>query len=225
MSAVTDISHSVMDTMGLTDYAGQEEARAIAAQNSANAKAASDRSYALTKEQLDFQRKQYDDWKNIYGPLQEDLGTYFKNLNGDNLAAKQIEAIQRESQQAQTNVDQQLAQRGLSQSGLTAEALMRNQATASMAKANVRANADQLAAQQKMGFLGLGLGQGTQMLGINANVSNNGASSAIGAMGSFAGMSNSALGVGAQLSMANIGSNQFLLDQSTDIAGAMALLG
>lgn len=223
MSAVTNVFHSVTDAVGLTDYAGQKNARDIANRNSDLANKQADRSYGLTKDQLEFQKSQYNDWKNIYGPLQEDLGTYFKNLTGDKLAAQQIEAIQRESQQAQTNVDQQLAQRGLSQSGLQAEAIMRNQLTSSMAKANARANSDQLAANQKIGFLGLGLGQGTNMLGINAQVANQGASSAIGAMGVYGGMSNTALSNSTGLSKANIQSNQFIMDQATDIIGSIGL--
>jgi len=159
----------VTDTLGLTDHEGQKAARK-------QAKRESDRSYKLTTEELAFQRDQYNDWKDIYGPLQEDLGTYYKNLNGDKLTAQHLQAIQQESQKAQTNVDAALAQRGLSGSGLEANALMQNQFNTAAQKANVRANSDQIAAQQKMGFLGLGLGQGTQMLGINANVSNNGAS-------------------------------------------------
>ena len=203
MSAVTDVIHSTTDMVGLTDYAGQQAAQDAANRNADLAREQADRSYELTKDQLEFQKAQYDDWKNIYGPLQEDLGTYYKNLTGDKLAAQQIEAIQRESQQAQTNVDQQLAQRGLSQSGLQAEAIMRNQSTASMAKADARANADQMANTQKMNFLGLGLGQGTQMLGINANVANQGSSSAIGAMGVYGGMSNSNLSASTTLSLNN----------------------
>ena len=203
MSAVTNVIHSATDMVGLTDYAGQQAAQDAADRNATMAGRQADRSYGLTKEQLAFQKSQYDDWKNIYGPLQEDLGTYYKNLTGDKLATQKIEAIQKESQTAQTNVDQQLAQRGLSQSGLQAEAIMRNQATSSMAKANARANADQLAANQKMGFLGLGLGQGAQMLGINANVANQGASSAIGAMGVYGGMSNANLNARTTLSLTN----------------------
>jgi len=144
------------------------------------AQAQTDRANALTDEQIAFQRQQYDDWKSIYGPLQEDLGTYFKNLNGSKLAAQAITKVQAESQKAQQNIDKDLAQRGLSGSGMEAAALMNNEFTTANQKANIRANADSVAAKQKMGFLGLGLGQGTQMLGINANVGNTGINSSTG---------------------------------------------
>ena len=192
--AVHEVGHAVgdvTDAIGLTDHKGEAADRK-------QAKEQADRSYGLTKTQLDFQKAQYDDWKSIYGPLQEDLGTYFKNLTGNNLTSQHLEAIQLESQKAQTNIDAALAQRGLSQSGLEAQALMQNQFSAASQKANIRANADQLANQQKMGFLGLGLGQGTQMLGINAQVSNNGASNS-------ASMSNNALSNATALSQMNTG--------------------
>ncbi len=54
-----------------------------------------------------------------------------------------------------------------------------------MRKADVRANSDELAANRKMNFLGLGLGQGTSMLSTQASVSNSGASSLSGISGNY----------------------------------------
>lgn len=169
---------SVTDAFGITDHAGAEAAQAAS-------NLAADRSYAMTKEEIEFQREQYADWKEIYGDLQEDLGDYFKNVTGESITAQQLTAIQQESQKAQENIDTQLAQRGLTGGGLEAQSVMQNQFQTAQQKADVRANADQVAAEQKMGFLGLGLGQGTQMLGINANVSNTGASTQGGMSSSF----------------------------------------
>jgi len=153
-------------------------------------------SYKISKEQLDFQKAQYDDWKSIYGPLQEDLGTYFKNLTGDAMAAKQITEIQAGAQAAQQQVDQQLAQRGISGSGLEASLLQSNAFSTEMAKANVRANADTMAAQQQMGFLGLGLGQGNSMLSNIANTANSAAANQ-------ANMSNASLSAATSIQNAN----------------------
>lgn len=146
------------DAIGLTDHAGAEAARAQSA-------AAQAESAALTKEQIAFQREQYEDWKGIYGPLQEDLGTYFKNITGNTIAAEQLTQIQRESQAAQQQIDQQFAQRGLGGSGLEAAALTQNIFGTAQQKAQVRASADEQAMNKKMGFLGLGMGQGSNMLG------------------------------------------------------------
>lgn len=186
-----DVLGGVTDFIGLTDHKGEEEARDMAATQA-------DRAYNLTKEAIEFQREQYEDWKNIYGPLQEDLGTYFKNITGDTITAQQLTEIQKSSQDAQRQTDIALAQRGLTGSGIEAQALMQNKYGTEMQKASVRANADQVAAERKMGFLGLGLGQGTQMLGIQAGVSNTGAQVA-------GNQASSALKVGSDLSQFNTG--------------------
>ena len=174
----------VTDAIGLTDHKGAKQA------TEASAKAA-ERSYGLTKEELDFQKEQYADWKAIYGPLQEDLGTYFKNLNGGTLSAPHIQAIQAESQKAQEQINQQLAQRGLSGGGLEAKLLNQNIFSAGMQKAAARASGETLATQQKQGFIGIGLGQGSAMLGNTAQVSSSGAGSQSSISGSQAGLSGS----------------------------------
>jgi len=161
----------VTDAVGITDNKGAKASRAEAERQAR-------RSEKLTDAEIAFQREQYTEWKDIYGPLQEDLGTYYKNLTGDNLAAKHIESIQQESQAVQLQIDEELAQRGLAGSGLEAETLRRNIFQTGLAKANIRASAEELAAEKKKGFLGLGLGQGTQMLATQAGVSGTGVSSA-----------------------------------------------
>ena len=171
---------SATDALGFTDHETESKTMDIAEEQS-------ERSYELTKDQIEFQQEQYDDWKSIYGDLQEDIGTYYKNLTGDSISSQQLTAIQKESQAAQTQIDQSLAQRGLTGSGLQAEATTQNILGTAQQKANVRANADRVAEEQKMQFLGLGLGQGTEMLGTQAQVASSGASS-------LAGMANTALG-------------------------------
>lgn len=170
------IMGKVTDAVGLTDNKG-----AKAAQRSADRNA--DRSYAMTQEELEFQRDQYNEWKDIYGPLQEELGDYFKNLTGQTLAAKQIEQLQAGSQEAQQRIDQELAQRGMGGSGLEAAALTQNLFGTEMAKAGVRASADEMANQQKMGFLGLGLGQGQGMLQTQAGLTSSGAANLVNLSG------------------------------------------
>jgi len=177
------------DFLGMTDNKGKRHDRKVSDQQR-------ERSNKLTDEQLAFQRAQYNKWQDIYGPLQEDLGTYFKNLNGEDVTAKKLQAVQQESQAAQHNIDQSLAQRGLGTSGLEAQALTQNSINTANSRANIRANQDQAAALQKMQFLGLGLGQGAQMLGVNANVSNSG-------VNATSGMSNNAMDNATSLSKAS----------------------
>lgn len=205
----------------VTDKAGREKKEREAEQAKAKAAKDSDRAYTMATDEIDFQRKQYDDWKSIYGPLQEDIGTYFKNITGGKIAAHQIQNIQQEYQAAQQNVDTQLAQRGLTNSGLAAQTLVSNNMQAAQAKATARTNADTMAQQQKMGFLGLGLGQGTSMLGINAQASNTGVNSSLGSMSNYTNMYNTNQNNLTRLQAQNMANMPSYINQGTDIAGAI----
>jgi hypothetical protein len=176
---------TVTDFVGLTDFEGAEDARNQSAQSAAF-------SQRLTEEQLAFQREQYEDWKDIYGDLQENLGNYYKNLSPDDYISKGISAINREYEAANKAVTTQLAQRGISNSGIAAAAITDLERQGANARAGLRATAEEQVATDKMNFLGLGLGQGTQMLGINAQVSGTGT-------GAFAGLSGSQLSTSASL--------------------------
>ena len=128
---------------------------------------------AIQQQQLDAQQEQYNDWKEIYGPLQEDLGTFMKNLNGDSLAAPQLAQIQASTQASQKQIDEQLAQRGLGGSGIEASLMTQNTLGGELAEAKVSANADMQAMNMKQNFLSAGLGQGTQLSNNIANTRNN----------------------------------------------------
>ena len=183
------IVESVTDAVGITNHEGQEDAQRLAESNAAF-------SQALTKEELAFQREQYEDWKGIYGDLQENLGNYYNSLSADDYIAKGVTAVNKEYAAANKSLTQQLAQRGISNSGIAAASLTSLEQQSASAKANIRATADQQVATDKMQFLGLGLGQGTQMLGINAQVAGTG----INASSSLAG---TALGVAQKYSQQN----------------------
>jgi len=185
------IVHTVTDAIGLTNYGAQEEAQAQASRSAAA-------SLHLTEEQVKFQRAQYEDWKKIYGPIQDNLGNFYMNMNTDKYEQQQIEQIQIEFNKAAKQIDTTFAQKGLEDSGLKAATEIAIQNQAAMQKANVRANADEIVAQKQMQFLGLGLGQGTQMLGVIGNVASNGAAS----QASIAGAN-----IGASASMANANAN------------------
>ena len=152
------------DFIGLTNHKAEERAARVAEKNS-------DLSYRIAKEQLDFDKEQYEDWKNIYGSIQENLGNYYNNLNADSLTLKHIEAITTEFSKAETQLKQTLAQRGLDDSGMMAAAEVSLASQEALNKANIRANADEMVAQEKMQFLSLGLGQGVQILGQMNNMS------------------------------------------------------
>lgn len=164
---------TVTDAVGLTDYKGQEEAAKAAGFANAQQYALTKESIELQKETLQFQKDQYADWKAIYGDVQENLGEYYKNLDGDKLVALGLQNQQREFQAAVKLIERESAQRGISGSGLEYAAKTTATFQNAEAKARIRSSADQQVAEQQLNFLGVGLGQGTQMLGMINQASGN----------------------------------------------------
>lgn len=163
----------VTDAIGLTDYKGQKRAAAAASDANAAALEISREQIEFAKEQFEFQKEQYQDWKDIYGDVQENLGDYYKELDGDDLVAMGLQNQQREYQAAVKLMEKEATQRGLSGSGLEYAAKSTATFQNAEARANIRASSEAKANEQKLAFLGVGLGQGTAMLGaINGAVSN-----------------------------------------------------
>lgn len=163
----------VTDAVGLTDFAGQEEAAKQAGFANAQQYQLTKESVELQKETLEFQKEQYQDWKDIYGPIQENLGDYYNELDGDKLTALGLENQQREFQAAVKLIEKDAAQRGLVNSG--AEFAAKSTATFqnAEARARIRSSSEERANEQKLAFLGIGLNQGQGHLSnINAASSN-----------------------------------------------------
>jgi len=136
-----------------------------------NVKEASN-SLARSQESKDFQMKQYSDWKDIYGPIQESVGDYYKNLTGASISNQEVEQIQASSQEAMDRMNEQLAQRGMTGSGIEASMANQNIYSAEMQKAQSRSTADQRAADAKSNFLAMGLGQGQSLINSMNNTDN-----------------------------------------------------
>lgn len=165
----------VTDFVGLTDYSGAEDranqATAATAAATGESLQIARENIAFQKQQFAFQKEQYADWKNVYGDIQQNIGEYYKNLSGDTLAARGLQTQALEYNRAMTEGTQQWAQRGLSGSGAEAAAIVAANMQSAGQRAQIRAGADDAAVKEKMAFLGLGLGQGTQMLGTITNAS------------------------------------------------------
>lgn len=162
----------ITDAIGLTDHKGEKQAVQQAANATAAATALSKEQIAFAKEQLDFQKEQYYDWESVYGDLQKNMGEYYNNLDPDKLVSLGLENQQKEFQKVQTAIQRDFAQRGMSNSGQEIAVTAQNKVQNATSRAVIRSNADQLVNEQKMQFLGLGLGQGTQML---SNIGNSAA--------------------------------------------------
>jgi hypothetical protein len=189
-------------------------------------RAAGDVSWA----QLDFQERQYEEWKAIFGDIQENLSGYYKTLTPEVQAATNLQAIQREYQVSRDNIQRQLAQRGISDSGVMAQAATDLEMARAQQSATARAMAPQQVAQQQSAFLGLGLGQqGALQAGIanaysqqaqlsmqqagvygqQAAVAGQGYGQAIGAIGNIAGQLVGSFGTAQQPSASNYQPTQY----------------
>ena len=119
----------------------------------------------VARQETEFQRSQYQDWKDVYGDLQTNLGEYYNTLGPEKIISQGLQAEQAEYQKARASITKTLAQRGISGSGVEAAALTTLEGTHYTNRAGVRATAEQKVAEQKQAFLGIGLGQGAQLLG------------------------------------------------------------
>src|SRR5687768_16834129 len=77
-----------------------------------------------SKEQLDFAKQQYNDWKAIFGDVAKNLSSYYEGLSPKTQTVRGLEAFEEEKNRALTTIREQFAQRGLGDSGLAMEAEM-----------------------------------------------------------------------------------------------------
>ena len=138
-----------------------------------SADAAAQLQYAASSEQLAFSKQQYEDWQNIFGPIQDNLSSYYKNLSSDTVASLGIQNIEKEYARSTQLLDQSLAKRGIANSGATTQGITQLESARMLGRAEVQANAPMVAAQQKQGFLSVGLGAQQQATaGINSAYGN-----------------------------------------------------
>lgn len=161
----------ITDAIGLTDYAGQE-----AAQKSASK--AADYSYNLAKENIAFQKEQYNDWKAVYGDLQENIGKYYKELTPEKITTLGLQNQQKEYQAALKTIETTAAQRGITNSGLEFAAKSSATMQNATARATIRTTAEDAVKAQQLEFLKVGLGQGTQYAANVGSAYNTGVQSA-----------------------------------------------
>lgn len=125
--------------------------------------------YKTSQEQLDYQKQLHDEWTSIFGDVQSNLASYYKNLSSDTVASLGIQNLEKQYVQSRTNLDTALAKRGITDSGATVSGLSQLESARMLGKAEIQANAPAQAAAQKLGFLQTGLNQQSS---INAGISN-----------------------------------------------------
>ncbi len=129
--------------------------------NKANkdAKRAANAANAADRESLDFAKQQYGDWKQVFGPLQDNLSNYYQNLSPGRIEAQGREAIELERSDWLNRIDETFQQRGLGDSAMEAFATADVEKATALKKAEARATAPEKVAQQQLGFLSLGYNQ------------------------------------------------------------------
>lgn len=129
---------------------------ASASKSSKSAQASAD---AQSAAELEFQQQRVDDWKEVYGGVQDNLSDYYNNLDSDAYTAQGLESIEIEKARSQEMMEQNFAQRGIADSGLSASAYAGLEMDTMGKRADVRRTADSAVADEKMRFLQVGLGQ------------------------------------------------------------------
>ena len=164
--AAAIVGSAAVGAVASTSAAKSSSSSAKAA--TASADAAAQLQYEASSEQLAFSKQQYDDWQSIYGPIQDNLSSYYKNLSSDTVASLGIQNIEKEYARSSQLLDQALAKRGLSNSGATTQSMTQLESARMLGRAEVQANAPMVSAQQQSAFLSAGLGlQSTAISGIN----------------------------------------------------------
>ena len=124
------------------------------------------------KAALAFEQKKYDDWMNVYGDLQSNLGKYYNSLSPEYYEAVGLEAFEKERQTAMTKLNEHFAQAGISpRSGVALSIKGQQDMEAARSRADIRRSAPSMAAEEKRQFLQVGLGQNPGA-GLGAQLSN-----------------------------------------------------
>lgn len=118
---------------------------------------ASQQASEASAEQLAFEKERYEDWKAIYGPIQENLSNYYSNISPDYYEALGLEAFELERTAMMEQLDTVLAQRGLTDSGMAAQLKADIGMQSATERAKIRRQAPVQARQEQQDFLSLGL--------------------------------------------------------------------
>lgn len=131
---------------------------------------------AASAESTEFAKQQYEDWKSVYGPIQNNLSSYYSNLSADYYATVGLENFEIERQNALEDLDATLAQRGIKNSGVATQLKTEERIDAAGQRAVIRRSAQDQVAQKQQSFLALG--QGSNATGNYQNVLNQNTSTA-----------------------------------------------
>lgn len=114
----------------------------------------------LSSDQMAFEQQKVDDWNEVYGPIQDNLGDYYNNLTPEYYETIGLENFAQEQQTAMTRLSESLAQRGIDpSSGIQASLTAQSELEGAEGRAGIRRDAPRQAAEDKSRFLQIGLGK------------------------------------------------------------------
>lgn len=121
---------------------------------------AAKKSSSASSKSLRFEQEKYDDWKEVYGPIQDNLANYYSNVTPDYYASIGLEEFETQYQTSLDRIDENLTQRGIDpSSGIGASIEAQTELDAAETRAGIRRDAPIKAAEDKSRFLQIGLGQ------------------------------------------------------------------
>ena len=152
------------------------------------AEAAGDAAGAAELEQVAFAKERYEDWKEVFGPIQDNLSAYYQSLSPAYFAARGIESFEEEQEKALTRINERFAQLGLEDSGIAAAVEVQAELAGAEERARIRADAPSQVAAEQSDFLRIGIasdpsGDVTQALGQRTASAQNRAATARGSAG------------------------------------------
>lgn len=125
----------------------------MAANQSADAQNKAARAQAdASEDQLAFQQRQYADWQATYGPIQDNLSSFYQGLTPDTLVASGLQDYEKQYQASQQQIERAFAQRGVT-SGAQDMMRMQSELAAAEARADIRTKAPLQVATAQQGFL------------------------------------------------------------------------
>ena len=119
---------------------------------------ASSRAADSASSELEFAQNQYNDWKDIYGPVEENLAGYYNNLTPEAYTAQGIQYAEEEYARVDKQMQANFAQRGIDSSGVAAAQGTEIQFANARYRAQIMSDAPSKVAQQQLDFLSVGQG-------------------------------------------------------------------
>lgn len=114
---------------------------------------------AANKAQMASEQRKYDEWNAVYGSVQDNLANYYGSLTPEYIETQGLEAVETERAKTLERLDVNLAQRGITDSGIAGRLVKDVELDTAQQRAQVRATAPVIAAEEQSRFLQIGLGQ------------------------------------------------------------------